>query len=244
MGTRESWKLLITFINKYFQVKRQSSNVNICLEPKAEIRTFRDDRNLDEHFKDLKAKQYDLVFVVIPSRGATYEVIKQKAELQYGILTQCIKQNNFERRLNPQLVDNVLLKVNSKLNGINHKLKDDAGIALANVMYLGADVTHPSPDQREIPSIVGVAASHDLYGANYNMQYRLQVGGGGGVREEIVDMESITIEHLRVYYQYQKRYPAHIIYYRDGVSDGQFPIIKNVELNAIQRACAKVRKVN
>lgn len=224
----------------------QSSNLNVCLEPNAEIRAFKDDRDLDSHFKDLKSKQYDLVFVVIPNRGATYEIIKQKAELQYGILTQCIKQNNFERRLNPQLVDNVLLKVNSKLNGINHKLKDDVRLKqiLSNVMYLGADVTHPSPDQREIPSIVGVAASHDVYGANYNMQYRLQVGGGGGVREEIVDMESITIEHLRVYFQYQKRYPEHIIYYRDGVSDGQFPIIKNVELKAIQRACVKVSEIN
>lgn len=222
----------------YFQVLRQSRNVNVGLEPKADIRQFKDENNLAGHLKDLKLKQFDLVFVVIPNRGATYDVIKQKAELEYGILTQCIKQNNFERRLNPQLVDNVLLKVNSKLNGVNHKLKED--VRLANVMYLGADVTHPSPDQREIPSVVGVAASHDTFGANYNMQYRLQVSGGGGAREEIEDMESIMMEHLRVYYQFQKRYPDHIIYYRDGVSDGQFVKIKNLELRGIKAACAKV----
>lgn len=227
----------------YFQVLRQSRNVNVGLEPKADIRQFKDERNLDEHFKDLKSKQFDLVFVVIPSRGATYDFIKQKAELTYGILTQCIKQNNFERRLSAQLVDNVLLKVNSKLNGINHKLKEDGRTRLANVMFVGADVTHPSPDQREIPSVVGVAASHDTFGANYNMQYRLQVGGGGGAREEIEDMESIMMEHLRVYYQFQKRYPEHIIYYRDGVSDGQFLKVRNLELKGIRAACAKVSKI-
>ncbi|KAH8307131.1 hypothetical protein KR044_005623, partial [Drosophila immigrans] len=223
-------------------VTRQSKNVNVCLEPKADIRKFRDERNLDEHFKELKSKKYDLVFVIIPSRnGPQYEVIKQKAELQHGILTQCIKQFSIERRMNPQLVDNVLLKVNSKLNGINHKLKDDPRTMLANVMYLGADVTHPSPDQREIPSVVGVAGSHDPFGASYNMQYRLQTSGTGGAREEIDDMESIVTEHLRVYREYRGSYPQHIIYYRDGVSDGQFMKIKSIELRSIYAACSKLK---
>nr|XP_032291135.1 protein argonaute-2 isoform X3 [Drosophila virilis] len=221
-------------------VIQQARYVNVCLEPKADIRTFGDARNLDVHFKDLKDQQYDLVFVILASRGPSYDIIKQKAELQYGILTQCIKQNNVERRLNGQLVGNILLKVNSKLNGVNHKLKDDPRTMLANVMYLGADVTHPSPDQRDIPSVVGVAASHDMHGGSYNMQYRLQCGGGGGAREEIEDMESIVTEHLRVYQQYQKRYPDHIIYYRDGVSDGQFLKIQNIELKGIYVACTKL----
>ncbi|KAH8370160.1 hypothetical protein KR093_002413, partial [Drosophila rubida] len=223
-------------------VSRQSKIVNVNLEPKADIRRFRDERNLDEHFKDLKTKKYDLVFVVIPTRnGPSYDVIKQKAELQHGILTQCIKQFSIERRMSPQLVDNVLLKVNSKLNGINHKLKDDPRTMLANVMYLGADVTHPSPDQRDIPSVVGVAGSHDPYGASYNMQYRLQSSGTGGAREEIEDMESIVTEHLRVYREYRGSYPDHIIYYRDGVSDGQFMKIKNLELRGIYAACSKLK---
>ncbi|XP_037719022.1 protein argonaute-2-like [Drosophila subpulchrella] len=216
------------------QMFTQSKSVSINLEAKAEIRTFKDDRSLDDCFGDLKRKQCDLAFVIIPTFGASYDVIKQKAELQHGILTQCIKQFTVERKLNSQTIANVLLKVNSKLNGINHKLKDEPRIK--NAMFLGADVTHPSPDQREIPSVVGVAASHDPYGAAYNMQYRLQ----RPALEEIEDMESITMEHLRVYRQYRKAYPDHILYYRDGVSDGQFPKIKNEELKGIYAACSRV----
>ncbi|KAH8327411.1 hypothetical protein KR074_011058, partial [Drosophila pseudoananassae] len=216
----------------------QSKSVNVVLEAKAEIRQFKDDRNLDDCFVDLKRNQCDLAFVVIPNFGASYDTIKQKAELKHGILTQCIKQFTFERKLNPQTIGNILLKVNSKLNGINHKLKEDPRLAVPkNSMFLGADVTHPSPDQREIPSVVGVAASHDPYGAAYNMQYRLQ----RAALEEIEDMESITLEHLRVYQRYRKSYPEHIFYYRDGVSDGQFPKIKNEELRGIKAACAKVK---
>ncbi|XP_034658418.1 protein argonaute-2 isoform X3 [Drosophila subobscura] len=217
-------------------VIQQSRNVNVCLDAKADIRMYKNDRDLDDHFLDFKRNQYDLVFVIIPNFGATYDVVKQKAELQYGILTQCIKQITVERKLNPQCIGNVLLKVNSKLNGVNHKLKDDPRTLLKNAMFLGADVTHPSPDQREIPSVVGVAASHDPFGASYNMQYRLQ----RSALEEIEDMESITLEHLRVYHQFRKCYPEHIVYYRDGVSDGQFPKIKNEELRGISAACCKM----
>ncbi|ALC44711.1 AGO2, partial [Drosophila busckii] len=222
-------------------VHTQAKYVSLLLEPKADIRTFRDERQLDLQFKELKVKKCDLVFVIIPYRGATYDIIKQKAELQVGILTQCIKQNNVERRLSAQLVGNVLLKVNSKLNGLNHKVREDPLTKLSNVMYLGADVTHPSPDQRDIPSVVGVVASHDIYGGAYNMQYRLQLGGGGAALEEIEDMESIVTEHLRIYHKNHNRYPEHILYYRDGVSDGQFLKIKNIEVRNIYNACSKLK---
>ncbi|KAH8296528.1 hypothetical protein KR054_007535 [Drosophila jambulina] len=220
------------------QMLSQSKMVSVSLEDKAVIRSFKDERNLDDCFGDLKKGQCDLAFVIIPQFGASYDVIKQKAELQHGILTQCLKQFTVERKLNPQTIGNILLKVNSKLNGINHKLKEDARLQMPkNAMFLGADVTHPSPDQREIPSVVGVAASHDKYGAAYNMQYRLQ----RSALEEIEDMESITLEHLRVYHQHCKSYPEHILYYRDGVSDGQFPKIKNEELRGVKAACAKMK---
>ncbi|KAH8258621.1 hypothetical protein KR038_002221, partial [Drosophila bunnanda] len=218
------------------KVLAHATTMNVSLDKKAEIRPYRDERNLDQCFADLQGK-CDLAFVVIPQFGVTYSTIKQKAELQHGILTQCIKQFTFERKINPQTLGNIMLKVNSKLNGINHKLKDDPRQPiLRNVMFLGADVSHPSPDQREIPSVVGVAASHDPFGGAYNMQYRLQ----RSTLEEIEDMESITLEHLHVYHKYHNEYPEHIIYYRDGVSDGQFPKIRNEELKGIKVACRQI----
>ncbi|XP_016984986.2 protein argonaute-2 [Drosophila rhopaloa] len=233
-GRKMHYNQVVDFERQMFN---QSKTVSVSLDAKAEIRSFRDERHLDECFSDLKKQQCDLAFVIIPQFGASYDVIKQKAELQHGILTQCIKQFTVERKMTPQTVGNILLKVNSKLNGINHKIKDDPRLPmLKNAMYLGADVTHPSPDQREIPSVVGVAASHDPHGASYNMQYRLQ----RSALEEIEDMLSITLEHLRVYKQYRNTYPDHILYYRDGVSDGQFPKIKNAELRGINAACAQV----
>ncbi|XP_052848375.1 protein argonaute-2-like isoform X1 [Drosophila gunungcola] len=218
-------------------VLAQSESMNIKLEARASIEGYKNKLELDNWFGVLKSKNCDLAFVIFPNAENTYDYIKQRTELHHGLLTQCIKQTTFDQRLTSQTIANILLKVNSKLNGINHKLQDNPLLkSLKNAMYLGADVTHPSPDQREIPSVVGVAASHDPYGASYNMQYRLQ----RSALEEIKDMESITMEHLRVYRQYRKTYPEHILYYRDGVSDGQFPKIKDEELRGINAACAKL----
>lgn len=177
---------------------------------------------------------------MLSERGTPYAKVKQIAELEVGILTQCIKDKTvFRTKKDRTVFSNILLKVNGKLNGTNHKIGQDRNSNLLspikNVMYLGADVTHPSPDQRHIPSVVGVAASHDPNGACYNCQYRLQ----RSTVENIEDMESIATRHLEVYFQYQKKYPDQILYYRDGVSDGQFPIVEREEISAIKRACAK-----
>jgi hypothetical protein len=47
--------------------------------------------------------------------------VKQVAELIVGVLTQCIKARTMQR-MNVSTCSNILLKVNSKLNGVNHAL--------------------------------------------------------------------------------------------------------------------------
>jgi hypothetical protein len=47
--------------------------------------------------------------------------VKQAAELTAGVLTQCIRSATI-KNLKPATCSNILLKVNSKLNGMNHKL--------------------------------------------------------------------------------------------------------------------------
>lgn len=215
------------------QLFNGAKRMNINLDENREIQ---ETRNIVQTLEDYKKKGYDLVVVVIPGYGTSYADIKQRAELVCGLLTQCIKEQTLNRGVNDQLVSNLLLKVNSKLNGANHKISPNNHVVLDHAMFMGADVTHPSPDQRNIPSVVGVAASHDLNGACYNMQYRLQES----TKEEIVDMQGIFRHHLRVYFQKQNCYPKYIMYYRDGVSDGQFQKVEILELGAIRAVCKEV----
>nr|XP_036216615.1 protein argonaute-2 [Bactrocera oleae] len=222
---------LLDFSNMFFNGAKR---MGINLDSEREIQETRD---IVKTLEEYKRKDYDLVIVVIPNYGTSYADIKQKAELVCGLLTQCIKEQTLNRRVDEQLIGNLLLKVNSKLNGSNHKISAKSHILLDHPMFMGADVTHPSPDQRNIPSVVGVAASHDLNGASYNMQYRLQESA----KEEIDDMQSISRHHLKVYFEKHNCYPNNIIYYRDGVSDGQFKKVNHFEVSAIRAVCKELR---
>lgn len=191
------------------------------------------------YFKGLKERKVKLVVVVIPVNVDLYSIVKQAAELNVGILTQCVKSKTMYK-MNASIVGNILLKVNSKLNGVNHKI---SGSNLPPVMrvptiIVGADVTHPSPDQTDIPSVAAVAASHDPDAFSYNMIWRLQPP-----RCEIIqDLQQIMRLHLIFFFKKTKAKPSRIIFYRDGVSEGQFQQVLCSELNAIRSACASLQQ--
>lgn len=102
--------------------------------------------------KIAKEGKIRILFVVVPDGGPMYAKIKQTAEIQCGILTQCIKSFTvYKKRTDPSTISNILLKVNAKLNGTNHKLQASPIMNGSKCMLIGADVTHPSPDQTKIP---------------------------------------------------------------------------------------------
>nr|QEI10611.1 argonaute 2 X2 [Myzus persicae] len=188
-------------------------------------------------FAKQKACDTELIVVVIPDYPpGIYASVKQKSELEVGVLTQCIKSKTMFR-MNTSTSSNILLKINSKLNGINHTLANRSSPpSMDGAIIFGADVTHPSPEQTTIPSVAAVAASHDIYGSQYNMEWRLQ-----SPKVEIIqDLEDIVHIQLVKYKDRTKSVPKKIFYFRDGVSEGQFLQLLEYELIAIRRACLRL----
>uniref|UniRef100_A0AAU7B978 Argonaute 2 n=1 Tax=Sogatella furcifera TaxID=113103 RepID=A0AAU7B978_SOGFU len=180
----------------------------------------------------LRDNKTEIVIVVIPDQGDIYPMVKQTAELSVGILTQCIKSKTMYK-MNPATVGNILLKVNSKLNGLNHKIGGRPKLLARPAMIMGADVTHPSPDQTNIPSVAAVSASHDANGFMYNMMWRLQPAK----MEIIEDLQAIVVAQLKYFFQKTRCKPETIYFFRDGVSEGQFNQVLSAELTAIRQAC-------
>ncbi|XP_058459354.1 protein argonaute-2 [Malaya genurostris] len=231
-------------------ISQMAQKQNVQLEPFSMRNNFTEPRDmrtcirdLDNILQDLKQKQMDLVIVVIPAAGGpngdVYAKVKQKAELVTGLLTQCIKGDTlFKKRGDLSTISNIWLKINAKTNGTNHVLKSmcKPPISRQKVMYIGADVTHPSPEQTNIPSVVGVSASYDIEGFRYNCCYRLQ-----NPKDEMIrDLQNIVSKQIRLFKQQNGILPELIMYYRDGVSEGQFAEILTIELRAIQAAAADV----
>lgn len=194
-------------------------------------------RQLDSIFDDLKRQKMDFVIVVISAMGDHYSKVKQRAELETGLLTQCVKGDTLFRKAGDMsTINNIWLKINAKTNGTNHVLNlgSKPPLIRKRVMYVGADVTHPSPEQTNIPSVVGVAASYDMEGFRYNCCYRLQ-----NPKDEMIrDLENIIKKQLLQFKACNGALPELIMYFRDGVSEGQFSEILTIELNAIQSAIA------
>lgn len=198
----------------------------------AEIKTL-----VGNNFRKLKQVNTELIVVIIPdSPAGVYGIVKQTSELEVGVLTQCIKSKTMFK-MNPSTSSNILLKINSKLNGVNHTLANKSSPpSMEGAIIFGADVTHPSPDQTAIPSVAAVAASHDLFGSQYNMEWRLQ-----SPKVEIIqDLEDIVHIQLLKFKEKTKVIPKKIFYFRDGVSEGQFLQLLEYELIAIRRACLRL----
>ncbi|KAL0831464.1 hypothetical protein ABMA28_002265 [Loxostege sticticalis] len=197
-------------------------------------------RNLQEVLVAAVKNNINFMFVIVSYKGRDYyHKVKQLAERDVGILTQCIKEATHQSRMNQQTARNILLKVNSKLMGINQVLDNcclPKCLQGGGVMVVGADVTHPSPDQSNIPSIAAVTASIDTKCFLYNIELSIQTPK----KEMIVEFEDMMVEHLKVYRNNQKALPKKIFVFRDGVSEGQFAQVMNSELQAVHDAYRKL----
>ena len=104
------------------------------------------------------------------------------------------------------------------------------------LIFLGADVTHPGTGDKSNPSIAAVVASKDSYPTLYNAEVRVQKH-----RQEIIEELKEMVKSLLKKFRASTRViPRKIIFYRDGVSEGQFQDVLIHELSAIQRACLEL----
>ncbi|KJA29601.1 hypothetical protein HYPSUDRAFT_31529 [Hypholoma sublateritium FD-334 SS-4] len=188
----------------------------------------------------------NLIVVVLPEGGnQIYTEVKHFGDAKMGVATQCLKAQKC-RGAKPQYWANVMLKVNAKLGGINSIL-DNFSINDPNnpTIVMGADVIHPAPGAEGRPSFASLVSSVDINTAKYIARSSVQTG-----RQEIIDeLEAMCIYVLGKYLSYRSVFEkggrplARLIFYRDGVSEGQFAHVLEQELPLIRNAC-KEMKVN
>lgn len=183
-----------------------------------------------------------LFLAIIPDKGGTvvYESVKQTGDIKYGKRTQCVKLSRVLKPA-PAVCSNIALKINTKMGGINHVVTPQKEVApefIKPVIIFGADVTHPSPGDMKTPSIAAVVGSLDRYVSRYCARVRIQK-----IREEIIkDLANVVREILLQFYKISRAKPLKIIFYRDGVSEGQFDQVLMHEVRAVQEACTMLEK--
>ncbi|KAJ7500499.1 argonaute-like protein [Mycena galericulata] len=191
-----------------------------------------------------------LFVVVLPEGGNDlYTIVKHWGDVKRGVATQCLKSRKCTRA-KIQFWANVALKVNVKLGGINVITDPTQGAILSDphnpTVVMGADVMHPGAGTTGRPSFAAVVSSVDSNAAKYVATQRVQAS-----RQELIsDLQEMTEYLLQKYMSYRehaekvdpsKRAPKRLIFYRDGVSEGQFQQVLDQELPLIRAACLQLK---
>ncbi|XP_004508550.1 protein argonaute PNH1-like [Cicer arietinum] len=205
--------------------------------------------------KKLGGKELELLIAILPdNNGSLYGDLKKICETDLGLISQCCL-TKYVFKINRQYLSNVALKINVKMGGRNTVLLDALSWRIPLVsdvptIIFGADVTHPDPCEHTCPSIAAVVASQDwpevtkyagLVCAQPHREELIQdlfkcwndphcgIINGGMIRELLLSFQKAT-----------GKKPLRIIFYRDGVSEGQFYQVLLHELDAIRKACASL----
>lgn len=187
-----------------------------------------------------------MVFVVLPGKGTdVYNAVKLVGDSELGFHTVCVVRDNLLKK-SPQYYANVGLKVNLKMGGANHKLRDDIPIFKeGKTMTVGYDVTHPTniAGSDKLPSIVGMVSSTDRDLAQWPSTTWTQQG-----KQEMLDAEKLCDEFVQRIRLWQKannnQLPDNILIFRDGVSEGQFAQVLTKEVPQMREACKRIYQAN
>ncbi|KAH7388486.1 hypothetical protein KP509_16G078000 [Ceratopteris richardii] len=230
-------------------------NPMLAVAPLTELRynveeaiKYLNDQCISKHGKDL-----DLIICIMPptNNKFIYAAVKRVCDIELGVVSQCCLSGHVKER-KADYIANLLLKVNVKMGGYNAQLVDEKNRRLPLIsevpsIIIGLDVSHPRVGDDQSPSISAVAASMDWpYFSKYEaivstQRHREEIstelfweredenGGkksGGMIRDLLL---SFAEKHGA---------PAErIVYYRDGVSEGEFEAVLNSELEAVKKAC-------
>ena len=174
-----------------------------------------------------------------------YGTIKLEAD-KLGFMTQCGKFDKITK--NPRgYTFNMMLKINTKLGGINHALisRLPEGEPVKKVfqcppasitwlfdepcMVVGIDVSHGEPSSSS-ESVAAVVGSMDGSCAQYAAHLSVQTA-----RQEICSgLDDGIRDLLNTFRAINGVFPTTMICYRDGVSEGQFSMVTTQELEKIQ----------
>ncbi|KAF6761899.1 Piwi domain-containing protein [Ephemerocybe angulata] len=168
--------------------------------------------------------------------------LKHWGDIQTGVATQCVRLNKLPDLRNPgsasQYWNNVVLKVNPRLGGENSSVSQSSAFdktfrnsGLRLPMIVGADVGHPSPGVRK-PSVASLVYNIDPSALTYNALTALQ-----DPRQEVIaDLRGMMRTAIVDLQMRNQAAVTHIIFYRDGVSEGEYDQVKSIEIADIKNA--------
>lgn len=177
-----------------------------------------------------------LVFIVPDRNTDNYLKIKKSCDCRFGVASQVL-QSAHVMKCQAQYISNVCMKINAKLRGATARASgmfQKNPNAKLRTMIIGADVSHPPPGS-EGGSYAAITMSTDKECMRYAATVRTN-----GRRVEIINTDNIDRMVLPLARHWMSnvgegRFPDRIIYFRDGVAEGQYAHVLQREVRDIRQ---------
>ncbi|KAF3934323.1 hypothetical protein ABW19_dt0208966 [Dactylella cylindrospora] len=187
----------------------------------------------------VKHRPQVLFFVLTAKSAQPYNDIKAACDTLLGVTSQCLQSKHVEQA-KAQYCSNVCMKVNAKLGGTTVYLGKDSHPFWGGepTMYVGADVSHGGSfggGGMKAASFASMVASTDVQGARYSA-----ICNTNGHRVECITTQNIMKFMPVLFKNFRKntqQIPKRFIYFRDGVSEGEYSKILEDEVYDLRRAC-------
>lgn len=182
-----------------------------------------------------------LLFIVVGFKNSPhYERLKRNADCRWGILSQVVVASHVTNDGgNAQYISNVCMKVNAKLGGSTSRTVSPFGKspsyfpANQNTMIIGVDVSHAAPGGHNA-SVAAMTMNCDADANRYAAA--VETNGYG---TEVVAPKNVNtfMNKLGNIWRtgHRNATPNHVIYFRDGVTEGQFAQVLQHEIGEIRR---------
>ncbi|KAM0324838.1 hypothetical protein ACHAQA_007804 [Verticillium albo-atrum] len=181
-----------------------------------------------------------LFIIARVTNSGNYERVKKSADCRYGVLTQVVLSRHVEKNQG-QYHSNVAMKVNAKLGGTTCRIphpnakapKGQPPFFSEPTMIMGLDISHAGAGVSS-PSMAAMTMSMDKDACRYAAAcqtngYRVEMLSPANTNELLGKLVPMWMTKLG-----SKTPPRHVYFFRDGVSEGQFAQVMDIELGAIK----------
>jgi len=191
-----------------------------------------------EEFAKLKAQ---FVLVLLEDKlGDCYRAVKRSGDVLEGIMSKCVVMDSERKWTDSNIMKNILASVNGRIGGKNWVISQDQMKRLGFDTYskeglclLGMDVCHGKTFRKD-QSVVALCTSYDRDFCNYATSM-LRLDSGQELLEQD-QMKKLIVEGLQQYKLANNRLPLHLLFWRDGVGEGQYSLVRDKELLGIRSA--------
>lgn len=198
-----------------------------------ELRNDKPETYVNEIRKTLSANsKIQIVVVIFPSqRDDRYAAIKRTLCSEIPTPSQVIQSRTLRNETKARsIVQKIILQMNAKLGGTLWSVK----IPLKQTMICGIDTSHITGSNPI--TVGGFVGSYNPEFTRWFSKATIQ-----GKREELVSGLTTAMEQcLAKYKAFNNILPERIILYRDGVSNGELPFVKNHEIEQFKDAFKRI----